>query len=499
MPPHAHHGRNSTTPDPRRHRLPLSAEYRQLSGRTPSLPGGVIARRCDESRYDARMSALRRRRLKSRVRGATSFGANAAVTRYPPAMRAMLAGSNDDGVVMRAAFFVFPHVGGTFQVFRQLREGMRPLGIDVQWIGVGDGAHRSLAEARWNGERSTGLLVGRPGDSESSLARQLFAALTEGGFGAVFVNVLADAVQTNLVRYLPPHILRIMIVHNITPGTYAAARAVRDHVHATVAISPRVRDDLLRRHGFAAERVTLIPHAVDLPEVSAREGSDTDRDLRVLFLGRIEDTSKGVLSLVDIMKRLPPEITLTVAGEGPDLGKLVERSRELGDRISFLGSVPYRASAELLARHDVMIMPSRFEGFGLTLVEAMAAGCVPVVSRIKGVTDWIVEDGRHGLLFPIDNPAAAAAQIRSLHGDRRRLRAIAAAAREKVRRDFRRDVMASRYAHLLQTVRAAPPPLPAPLELDRWELPRGLRRSLRSSMPPPLKNLLRRLNERFVA
>lgn len=400
---------------------------------------------------------------------------------------------------MRAAFFAFPHVGGTFQVFRQLREGMRPLGIDVQWVGVGDMAHRSLAEARWEDERSTGLLVGRPGDPEATLARHLVAALEEGGFSTVFVNVLADAVQTNVARYLPPHILRILIVHNITPGTYAAARAVRDHVHATVAISPRIKDDLLRRNGFADGRVMLIPHAIDLPEVNRYDGRDAEGDLQVLFLGRIEDTSKGVLSLVDIMKRLPPEITLTVAGEGPDLQKLIERSRGLSDRIGFLGPVPYSATAELLARHDVMIMPSRFEGFGFTLVEAMAAGCVPVASRIRGVTDWIVEDGRCGLLFPIDNAAAAAAQIDSLHKDRARLESMATAAREKARRDFGRDTMAKSYAHLLQTLSAAPPPLPAPLDIDHWELPRGLRRSLRSSVPPPLKNLLRRLNERFVA
>lgn len=400
---------------------------------------------------------------------------------------------------MRVAFFAFPHLGGTFQVFRQLREGMRPLDIDVQWIGVGDGAHRSLAETRWEDERSTGLLVGQPGDSEATLARHLVATLQEGGFRAVFVNVLADAVQTNVARYLPSSILRIMIVHSITPGTYAAARAVRDHVHATVAISPRVRDDLLRRHGFVAERVALIPHAVDLPEVDMREGRKMVGNLRVLFLGRIEDTSKGVLSLVDIMRRLPPEITLTVAGEGPDLQKLVERSRGLGGQIRFLGPVPYHATAEILARHDVMIMPSRFEGFGLTLIEAMAAGCVPVASQIKGVTDWIVEDGRCGLLFPIDNAAAAAARIESLYRDPARLRAMATAAREKVRRDFGRDAMAGSYAHLLRCLSAAPPPLPVPLDLDHWELPRGLRRSLRSSVPPPLKNLLRRLNERFAA
>ncbi|MDX7324888.1 glycosyltransferase, partial [Providencia rettgeri] len=57
---------------------------------------------------------------------------------------------------------------------------------------------------------------------------------------------------------------------------------------------------------------------------------------------------------------------------------------------TFLGAVHPEAVFDLLLRHDVLVMPSRFEGFGLTITEAMSAGCIPVVSRIRGVTDTIV-------------------------------------------------------------------------------------------------------------
>jgi glycosyltransferase involved in cell wall biosynthesis len=338
-----------------------------------------------------------------------------------------------------------------------------------------------------------GFVVGGRNSQPEALARQLVRALEAASFDALFVNVLSDAVQTNLARYLPSSLHRILIVHNITPGTYAAAASVRDHVHATVAISPRIQDDLVRKYGFSAERVTVIPHAA--------ASSDTlttwraDGPFRLLYLGRIEDQAKGVLSLPGILRRLPESTTLTIAGDGPDLAKLNRRCADFGGRVRFLGPVRYADTAELLARHHCMIMPSRFEGFGLTLVEAMAAGCVPVASRIRGVTDWIVRDGHNGTLFPVGNSAEAAKQIASLDRDRARLHSMSEAARKTVRDNYGRAQMASSYRALLQSIDANPPRIAEPLDWTQWEMPAGLRTGLRSRLPKPVKNWLRRIKE----
>lgn len=395
---------------------------------------------------------------------------------------------------MRIAYFGFPHLGGTFQVYRHLRCGLRPLGMHVQWLGVGEGAHQAVADPRWSREMAHGFAVGARNGRPEAWARQLCGAVEAATFDAVFVNVLADAVQTNLARYLPPHVLRILIVHNITPGTYAAARAVRDHVHAVVAISPRIRDDLVRRHGFDAAAIETIPHGIEL-KPSPIPDRPCGPTLRLLYLGRIEDQAKGVLLLPRILRRLPNSVTLTVAGDGPDLAKLKRRCREFGERVRFLGAVGYDETAPLLAQHDVMIMPSRFEGFGLTLVEAMAMGCVPVVSHIRGVTDSIVSDGHDGLLFPVGDTKAAARQIARLEHDRGLLRSISAAGRATARGGFGLATMADRYHGLLRRLAAEPPKIAAPLNLADWEMPSGLHAGLRTYLPTPVKNVLRRLKE----
>jgi glycosyltransferase involved in cell wall biosynthesis len=399
---------------------------------------------------------------------------------------------------MRVAYFGFPHVGGTFQVFRQLRCGLRPLGVTVQWIGLGEAAHQAIADPLWSAETAHGFVVGAPTGLPEVWARQLANALEAARFDAVFINVLTDAVQTNLARYLPPHLLRILIVHNITPGTYAAARAVRDHVHATIAISPRIRDDLKSKYGFSGERIVMIPHAIEANETSGRVDLPSDTRLRVLYLGRIEDEAKGVLSLPRILGRLPDDVTLTIAGDGKDLAELKRRCRAFGARVTFLGATDHAAAMELLSSHHALIMPSRYEGFGLTLIEAMAAGCVPVVSRIRGVTDWIVLDGREGLLFRVGSKAEAATCISALHDDRGRLRSMSKAARAAARSRYGLGAMASAYHALLERLRAEPPAIAQALDLADWDMPHGLRSSLRTHIPKPIKNLLRHVRERLA-
>jgi hypothetical protein len=129
----------------------------------------------------------------------------------------------------------------------------------------------------------------------------------------------------------------------------------------------------------------------------------------------------------------------------------------------------------------------------------MAAGCVPVATRLRGVTDNIVEDGRSGLLFPVGAVADAAAAIAGLAADRARLEAMAEAAGTRARTLFGQDVQAAAYARLIREVMAHPPAAPPPLPWDAWSYPAGLRPGLRTWLPEPIKNVLRTWRERRAA
>lgn len=399
---------------------------------------------------------------------------------------------------MKLAFFGHPHLGGTFTVFRHLRAGLAASGsgVAVEWLGIGPDAHAVRHDPGWRSEWSTGHAAGTPEDDEPSQAEAMISHLVREGFDGVVINVHADRVQTNLARYLPRSMLRLMIVHNITPATYAAASAIRDHVHATVCVSSRIRDDLVERHGFRPGATHRIHNAVDLPPPAPERRRAPNQKLRLLSLGRVEDQAKGVLWLPEILTRLPDDVSLTVAGDGPDLERLRRGSTSLGQRIRFLGRVSPTDVPALMASHDILVAPSRFEGFMITLAEAMAAGCVPVASRIRGVTDTVVEDGVTGFLFPVGDISAAADAIRRLRGNPVLWQVMSRDGPNAMRERFSIERMARDYGSLLVRLDREPPGIAPPLPLEKWRMPRGLRGGLRSHLPTPIKNWLRGIRER---
>ncbi len=183
-----------------------------------------------------------------------------------------------------------------------------------------------------------------------------------------------------------------------------------------------------------------------------------------------------------------------IAGDGPDLGELERRCGAFSN-VRFLGNVPYEQVPHVLAGAEIYIFPSRYEGFGLSLVEAMAAGCVPVASLIRGVTDSIVEHGVTGYLFPIGNWNRAADHIVQLARDPAKVEGMSAAARQSVRSTFSIETAAKQYVMLIDRVLATPRPLRPVLEARHWSYPRGLKRGLRTYLPESIKNRLRALRE----
>ena len=147
-----------------------------------------------------------------------------------------------------------------------------------------------------------------------------------------------------------------------------------------------------------------------------------------------------------------------------------------------------------MERHDVFLFPSRFEGFGKTLIEAMAGGCVPVASRLPGITDWILEDGVSGLLFPVGDVKRAAAHLLDLYNDRNRLTTMRGNARDAASK-FSLDRMADSYEELFQEVVAQPAGIKPAEPLDDCTLAQGLRPAWWFRLPAPLKDRLRAARE----
>ena len=157
-------------------------------------------------------------------------------------------------------------------------------------------------------------------------------------------------------------------------------------------------------------RVTVIPNGIELPPA----GADV-ADGPVLFLGRIDVRQKGLDLLLEAV-RADPTLRLDVAGSGTpaEQARLRELAAGLGDRVRLLGRVEGEAKEELLRGCALMVVPSRYETFCLTALEAMAHGR-PVVTFDLERLAWIGPGA--GLTVPAFDAGALGAAIRRLVDD----------------------------------------------------------------------------------
>jgi glycosyltransferase involved in cell wall biosynthesis len=151
--------------------------------------------------------------------------------------------------------------------------------------------------------------------------------------------------------------------------------------------------------GFDADLVHVAPYPVpsrSTPPIPAGERSPT-----VVFAGRLVE-SKGLLTLLEALRRVRGDITLIVAGDGHDRPRLEAATRELGlaERTSFLGALPRESVRELFARASLVVLPSLWpEPMGIVGPEALDSGTPVIASDIGGVREWLIP-GVTGLLFP---------------------------------------------------------------------------------------------------
>ena len=134
-------------------------------------------------------------------------------------------------------------------------------------------------------------------------------------------------------------------------------------------------------------------------------------------LERIKGMDLVVPAFAEVLK-VHPDTQLLVVGDGTLRASMEEKAAQLAcaDHIRFVGRQPQEELSQWYSQMDIVLMPSRSEGFGLTAIEAMAHGCVMVASDVGGLPE-VVRDGICGLLHRTEDVADMAAKIVSLIGD----------------------------------------------------------------------------------
>ena len=250
---------------------------------------------------------------------------------------------------------------------------------------------------------------------------------------------------------MPPRTAPMVVtVHDLAflddPSQFTA-RGVR-FFHRAIELARRDADlivcpseataEACRRNGFPDRRIRVVPWGIDVrpaPAVDIERVRDTHRlpETFVLWLGTIEPR-KNLPRLLDAFTRLDrDDVELVIAGgEGwNDELAAIERRSPAGVRR--IGFVPPADLAALYASAAVFCFPSRQEGFGLPVLEAMAQG-TPVVTSAGTATAEVVGDA--GLTVDPDDPSAIAGALASLLDDPVRARRLGAEGKRRAETHF---------------------------------------------------------------
>jgi MMP alpha-(1->4)-mannosyltransferase len=184
-----------------------------------------------------------------------------------------------------------------------------------------------------------------------------------------------------------------------------------DRVFTSSAASAR---HIARDFGVDPARIRMLANGIDTDLFY----SDTrvPRDpARILCVGRSSDPNKSISTLIDALPHLPAGVQLTLIDEDHALNPARLRAEALGcgERLVIRGRLSAPALVDQYRRAALVVVPSRYEGFGLPAVEAMACG-TPVVAAAAGALPEVIEACGGGLLVPPGDPRALAHSIGAL-------------------------------------------------------------------------------------
>lgn len=290
----------------------------------------------------------------------------------------------------------------------------------------------------------------------------------------------------------------IVTCHGIQQDLFADLNFMAGYIDG-VACTNQLACRLAERiGGIAGTRVFYAPCGARLPK-SLRPRSLAQREIRVLFLGRLEQQQKRVHDLVQIVKQLSSfrEVPwrLQIAGDGPELENLQRAFAVMQDnvKVEFLGHVQPNAIAErLLPESHALIMPSSWETGPIVIWEAMAAGVPVVSSRYLGSgEEGALVDGVNCMMFDVGDTQTAARHLHALAKDQTLVDRISSRARQMVGQRYSHAVSVSHWRAAIEATLDAPP-------VNRELVPPTTSRHGRidNVLPPALAELLRTLSGR---
>jgi len=281
---------------------------------------------------------------------------------------------------------------------------------------------------------------------------------------STYANLLAV-----LVSLVAPVARLVLSERNYVPRVYGHGRVsglrrwlvltlMRRFYRRADLVTANSRDNalFLRRYIGGKPEYRLLPNTVDLAVLDARANAEVPmpegrRGPRILALGRL-DYQKGfdiLLRAFAQVRQSRPDWRLVIVGEGSERAQLLALCRDLAlqDAVHWVGEVtnpyPYYKWA------DLVVVPSRYEGFPNVPLEAMSLGRAVICADFRTGARELTGNGQYGWLVPVGDPQALARKILQVGASAETMRAMGVSARAFIKENYDVATMRARYAEVL--------------------------------------------------
>lgn len=337
--------------------------------------------------------------------------------------------------------------------------------LDRRRFHVEVAALRGGSVARWLAEADVPVhVLGLRGRWDMPKLFRLAGVFGRGRFDILHTHLFHADLAGRAARLLSPTPRLVHTVHvaegRFRPWQFAWARLLSNTTDRIICVSRAVRDFHQRRSGVASGKYVVIPNGVDCHayrrDVEARQDLRRrwgvgDDEVLLAYVGRL-DQQKGIDTLLEALGHLAGcgrPARIVIAGDGP-LRPMIEEhltGGKGGQACIYLGFT--EDVRGVFSAADVAVMPSRYEGFPLTALEAMSVG-LPVAGTAAPGLSEAVADGLTGLLGPVGDAEALAGAIEHLTGDARLRALMGQAARSRARTMFGIQTNVRRHERLYE-------------------------------------------------
>ncbi len=337
--------------------------------------------------------------------------------------------------------------GGVQQQVLGLARSLRAKGHEVRVLGPCDGPPPDAFVTPLGNSLPTAVNGSiAPLAPDASAALRTIRALNDEAFDVVHVHeplVPGPSLTALLVKMAP------VVATFHSAGESAAYRTfsrqlkwVASRIDIRVAVS---KDAVELAQRYIGGDYEVLFNGIELSDYSTP--STSPRENAIFFIGRHEER-KGLSNLLEALAKLPPDVRLWIASDGPQTAEL--KTRFASDtRIDWLGRISDAEKISRMGRASVFCAPSLHgESFGVVLLEAMAAGTPVVASNLDGYRN-VATDDETALLVETGNVASLASALARVLVDSRLAARLTANGREHAQR-FSMDALADRYIEMYE-------------------------------------------------